>query len=232
MDLPTESELGILALESWPSEGTIDISGLVATYDKSLPPILKDLSLSVAARQRVGIVGRTGAGKSSLASAIFRFIEPMKGCIKIDEFDISTLKLRVLLSRMCIVSQDLSTLISDGGANLSQGQRQLICLARAILDKPRIVLLDVATSSVDQETDTVIQRVLRREFSNSTCIVIAHRLSSVADFDNLLVLDQRRIGESGSPVELLQSKGLYWDFVCQSSERTLIKSIILNNSNR
>lgn len=292
LDLPTESESGISAPDSWPSEGAMEVSGLVATYDINLPPVLKNISFSIAPHRRIGIVGRTGAGKSSLASAIFRFIEPVEGSIRIDELDISTLKLQDLRRRLCIVPQDpflfsgtlrdnldiyssktdceiydalaqvqlipstrirgsaiqgprqsssnpstnmfqdLSLPISDGGANFSHGQRQLICLARAILDKPKIILLDEATSSVDQKTDTIVQRVLRTEFSNSTCIVIAHRLSTIADFDTILVLDQGKIHESGNPAELFGSKGLFWKFVRQSSEKDLIESIIANSSNR
>ncbi|KAH7305749.1 P-loop containing nucleoside triphosphate hydrolase protein [Rhexocercosporidium sp. MPI-PUGE-AT-0058] len=106
LELPTESELGDSAPASWPTEGRIEVRNLVATYDESFPPVLRGLSLSIAPWQRTGIVGRTGAGKSSLASAVFRFIEPLEGSINIDGLDISGLKLQDLRNRLCIIPQD------------------------------------------------------------------------------------------------------------------------------
>src|SRR5579862_9317863 len=244
--LTLEDQSGIEAPAAWPREGRLSVEGLVVGYALDLPPVLKGLSFSVEKNQRVGIVGRTGAGKSSLTLALFRFLEAREGIIHIDGLDISKIKLHDLRSRIAIIPQDpvlfsgtvrsnldtfdeytdaelydalervhlipsashipnpnlfpsLTSSISSGGLNLSQGQRQLLCLARAIVRRPKIMVLDEATSAVDMETDTLIQRSIREEFRDSTLLVIAHRLSTVSDFDKILVLGEGKVVEEGSP---------------------------------
>ena len=253
---------------SWPSEGRIEINNLEIGYAADLPPVLHDLSLSIKPRERIGIVGRTGAGKSSLTLALFRCLEARSGTITIDNIDISKTKLHDLRSRMTLIPQDpvlfsgnvrsnldpsdrytdeelytslrqvhlldstptaiypndpqhlsshpfpsLPFPISPAGQNLSQGQRQLLCLARASLTKSKIVLMDEATSSVDMATDVLIQRSVRELFAESTLIVIAHRLQTVADFDRIIVLGEGKLLEEGSPKELMQRRGAWWRMV-------------------
>ncbi|KAI9767128.1 MAG: hypothetical protein M1840_005917 [Geoglossum simile] len=263
--LNIEDQSGIEAPAAWPQEGRLTVEGLVVGYAPDLPPVLKGLSFSVEKNQRVGIVGRTGAGKSSLTLALFRFLEAREGTIYIDGLDISGIKLHDLRGRIAIIPQDpvlfsgtvrsnldtfndytdaelhdalervhlipsashtsnpknfpsLTSPISPGGLNLSQGQRQLLCLARAIVRRPKIMVLDEATSAVDMETDTLIQRSIREEFMDSTLLVIAHRLSTVRDFDKILVLGEGRVVEEGSPEELVGKKGGFWEMIGKEEE--------------
>ncbi|CCC14139.1 unnamed protein product [Sordaria macrospora k-hell] len=379
IEVERESEQGLDAPAAWPAEGRIEVENLTASYARDLQPVLSDLNFSVGAGERVGIVGRTGAGKSTLAAVLFRLLEPSRGSIRIDGLDISTLKLTQLRKSLVIIPQDpflfsgtlrsnldtegrlddteiynalrrvnligsiysntsyppslytpvmgprtvepataevnmfddiqtlgdngvqitpfildtndnnpldlltfdrhpedstpvtslpeveqqpasapvpkppspegetpspppislpapllplplspslsaittstatvnhqvnnpftnLSHPITTGGSNLSQGQRQLVCLARALLTRPKIMVLDEATSAIDQDTDAAIQRSLREciESTGTTVLVIAHRLSTVADFDKGLVLDKGRVVEFGSPGELVR----------------------------
>jgi ABC-type multidrug transport system fused ATPase/permease subunit len=259
-NLSIEDQSGIDAPAAWPQEGRLSVKDLVVGYAPDLPPVLKGLSFSVDKNQRVGIVGRTGAGKSSLTLALFRFLEAREGSIHIDGLNISKIKLHDLRSRLAIIPQDpvlfsgtvrsnldafdeytdaelydalervhltsttsrtsdpnlfpsLGSPISSGGLNLSQGQRQLLCLARAIIRRPKIMVLDEATSAVDMETDTLIQRSIREEFKDSTLLVIAHRLSTVRDFDRILVLGDGKVMEEGSPEELVGRKGVFWEML-------------------
>lgn len=280
---------------AWPTEGRLEISNLVAGYAPDLPPTLKGLSLFVERKHRVGVVGSTGAGKSSLALALLRFLEPREGSIHIDGINISDISLHDLRSRVVIIPQDpilfsgtvrsnldsfnshtdadlhdalerahlacstdttsrnkfptgetntapnptttypdtytnplrsLSSPISLGGLNLSQGQRQLLCLARAILSRPRIIVLDEATSAIDMATDKLIQRIIREEFQDSTLLVIARRLSTVADFDRVLVMDEGVGVEFGSPQELLERGGWFAKMVERSGETERVREII------
>ncbi|KIH86986.1 ABC bile acid transporter [Sporothrix brasiliensis 5110] len=351
IDIDTESEGGRDVPAAWPTKGHIEVENLTVSYGPSLPPVLKELNFEVQPGERIGVVGRTGAGKSTLAAVFFRLLESQEGTIRIDNIDISTLKLDQLRSRLAIIPQDpflfsgtlrsnldvedsiddydlhhvlkrvhlvepqaedgaqpsgaaagsivgpvaraelvedhtgeevarllpsngeettieedaanpidgtvvasdsatdvgsrtpegessettaqggsngnssdvdsvtksaiddevnsftnLAMPISTGGGNLSQGQRQLVCLARALLTRPKIVVLDEATSAVDRGTDSAIQESLRREFASGGCtvLVIAHRLSTVVDFDRLLVLQEGRVAEMGTPRELME----------------------------
>lgn len=128
--------------------------------------------------------------------------------------------------------KSLSSRISEGGLNLSQGQRQLLCLARAIVCRPKIMVLDEATSAVDMATDVLIQRSIREEFEDSTLLVIAHRLSTIADFDKILVMADGKAVEFDSPKVLLKSKGLFWEMVNQSGEKNKLEHIILGPRSR
>jgi len=126
------------------------------------------------------------------------------------------------------IFKNLDSAISEGGQNLSQGQRQLLCLARAIIGRPKIMVLDEATSAVDMATDALIQRSIRDEFGDATLLVIAHRLSTVADFDRILVLSEGIVAEFGSPLELWQKEGGVFRGLCEESgEKDKLKALIL-----
>ena len=279
-NIKIEPQTGISPRASWPEKGALKVSDLVVSYAPDLPPVLKDLSFSVEPNTRVGVVGRTGAGKSSLTLALFRFLEARSGSVFIDGIDISTINLYDLRSRLAIIPQDpvlfsgtvrsnldafnehtdddlrdalrrvhlipdaesavpsgsatpiddlnhntnlfksLNSKISEGGLNLSQGQRQLLCLARAIVSRPKILILDEATSAVDMETDALIQRSIREEFRDATLLVIAHRLSSIVDFDRILVMGDGEAREFGRGKELMEIEGgVFKGMVEESGER-------------
>eukprot|EP00090_Calanus_glacialis_P002437 TRINITY_DN11824_c0_g1_i1.p1 TRINITY_DN11824_c0_g1~~TRINITY_DN11824_c0_g1_i1.p1 ORF type:complete len:1639 (-),score=332.95 TRINITY_DN11824_c0_g1_i1:544-5460(-) len=245
--------------ESWPAEGQISLVNYSTRYRSGLDLVLKDITASFKGGERVGIVGRTGAGKSSLTLALFRLIEPAEGTIKIDGVDITTLGLHKLRSRLTIIPQDpvlfsgtlrhnldpfeqysdeavwaalrqshlsefvsglsssLQHEVSEGGENLSVGQRQLICLARALLRKTKVLVLDEATAAVDLETDDLIQSTIRSEFKGCTIITIAHRLNTVLDYDRILVLKEGGIAELDSPKNLMQQDGGIFRGMCQDA---------------
>ncbi|XP_037025227.1 multidrug resistance-associated protein 1 isoform X2 [Bradysia coprophila] len=234
--------------KNWPESGTVEFKNFQVRYREGLELVLKGISFTVAGGQKVGIVGRTGAGKSSLTLALFRIIESSGGSILIDGHDISKLGLHALRSRLTIIPQDpvlfsgtlrlnldpfehnsdeevwtalehahlkvfvkgltagLNHEITEGGENLSVGQRQLVCLARALLRKTKVLILDEATAAVDLETDDLIQNTIRTEFSECTVLTIAHRLNTIMDSDKVIVLDRGQIAEFAAPSELLQNK--------------------------
>ncbi|XP_076389766.1 multidrug-Resistance like Protein 1 isoform X2 [Megachile rotundata] len=233
--------------KEWPVQGTVEFKDYKVRYREGLELVLRGLSFSVKGGEKVGIVGRTGAGKSSLTLALFRIIEAADGKIFIDDIDIAKLGLHDLRSRLTIIPQDpilfsgtlrinldpfncytddevwralehahlksfIKTLpngllheITEGGENLSIGQRQLICLARALLRKTKVLILDEATASVDLETDDLIQTTIRQEFSDCTVLTIAHRLNTILDSDRVIVLDKGLIMEYDSPEALLRN---------------------------
>ncbi|CAI7643455.1 unnamed protein product [Penicillium glandicola] len=263
--LKAEEQGGNEVPTNWPSQGEVEVKELSVSYSPDLPLVLKDISFSVGAGQRIGIVGRTGAGKSSLTLALLRLINPQCGSILIDGIDISTIKLQSLRSKIAFIPQDpvlfsgtirsnldyfqevsedklnealrrvkllsednkktglftLESPISAGGANMSQGQRQLLCLARILIRDPKIIILDEATSAVDNGTDLLIQDTIRNEF-HRTLIVVAHRLRTIASFDKVVVIDDGRIGEIGTLAELLKAKGLFYDLVQKSEDKEFV----------
>jgi len=233
---------------NWPTEGKIMVNNIQLKY-RNGPLVLKGIDCSIGAREKVGIAGRTGSGKSSLMVALFRIQELSGGSIFIDDIDISKVPLPLLRSKLGIIPQD-STLFSsslrfnldpfenhtddalwdvlekvclkdhisslpsklheevaEGGDNFSSGQRQLICIARALLRNPRILVLDEATASIDNATDLVIQETVRSSFKSSTLLTIAHRLHTIIDSDRIMVLDDGYLGEFGTPSELLAKEG-------------------------
>ncbi|GAB0092997.1 hypothetical protein DMENIID0001_080490 [Sergentomyia squamirostris] len=231
----------------WPSKGQVQFENFQLRYRDGLDLVLKGISFSVESCEKIGIVGRTGAGKSSLTLALFRIIEAAGGKITIDDKNIGELGLHNLRSRLTIIPQDpvlfsgslrmnidpfnaysdddvwkvleLSHLkhfvkslqaglqheISEGGENLSVGQRQLVCLARALLRKTKVLILDEATAAVDLETDDLIQKTIRTEFADCTILTIAHRLNTIMDSDKVIVLDRGEIAEFDTPSNLLQN---------------------------
>ncbi|XP_053548507.1 ATP-binding cassette sub-family C member 2 [Bombina bombina] len=235
--------------QNWPDKGVVQFIDYKVRYRPDLDLVLHGISCTVESMEKVGIVGRTGAGKSSLTNCIFRIIESASGKIIIDGIDISTIGLHDLRKKLTIIPQDpvlfSSTLrmnldpfnqytdeeiwkslelshlksyveglqeklyyeITEGGENLSVGQRQLVCLARALLRKTKVLILDEATAAVDLETDNLIQKTIRSEFSNCTVLTIAHRLHTIMDSNRVMVLNAGNIVEFDSPEALLQQQG-------------------------
>lgn len=237
-----------LIKDGWPWRGHIDFHEVSMRYNPSSPLVLKNVSLSIGAGTTLGVVGRTGSGKSSLLLTLFRLNEIEQGAIEIDGVDLRSVSLSTLRQSLAIIPQDpvlfagtvaynldssgqaseaemwkaleaaspslagqfrseagLTSLISEGGRNLSLGQRQLLCLARALLRRSKILVLDEATSSVDALTDEQVQRTIRREFVDRgvTVMTVAHRLETVLGYDKIAVLGDGKVVEYGSPKELL-----------------------------
>jgi ABC-type multidrug transport system fused ATPase/permease subunit len=232
---------------SWPSSGTIEIQDVSFAYRPDLPVVVSGLSLSIHSGERIGIVGRTGAGKTTILMGLFRAIEQRAGTISIDGIPLNTVPRQVLRHRLGFIPQEPTILsgslrdnldpfqqhsdqelwaaleqvqlapfaralpeqlrfrMKEGGVNLSHGQRQLLCLARVLLKRPRIVVLDEATSSVDPATDSLIQETLRREFSTATLVTIAHRIETIRDYDRVVVMDRGRVIAMGPPSTVLNS---------------------------
>ncbi|KAH6564572.1 hypothetical protein BASA50_004382 [Batrachochytrium salamandrivorans] len=315
--------------DQWPEQGCIEFKELCIRYSPEQPLVLDKVTFTVGAFEKVGIVGRTGAGKSTLSLAMFRIVPHDSGTILIDGMDIGKMGLWDLRSRLTIIPQDpvlfsgtvrsnldpfdkhddaalwtalkrvhflesmqtrpghsngvndqlanvsidssatLGHLFSDqnrsgdtspsptvideglshaqaehntitasskgfslelpvqeNGTNFSQGQRQLLCLARALLQASRVIVLDEATASVDHSTDSRIQETIRTEFSNASVLTIAHRLSTVMDHDKILVLEQGKLAQYGLPHDLLQNKtGLLYQMCVESGEMDLLVSI-------
>nr|XP_049593463.1 multidrug resistance-associated protein 1-like isoform X1 [Syngnathus scovelli] len=242
----------------WPATGTIHFDDYGLQYRKGLDWALKDISVHIRDKEKVGIVGRTGAGKSSLALAIFRILEAAAGRICIDGVDIARLGLRDLRSGIAIIPQDpvlfcgslrmnldpfdersdqelwralelahlgafvralpdkLRHRCSEGGENLSVGQRQLLCLARALLRKSKILLLDEATAAVDPEMDRLIQTAIRLHFRHCTVLTIAHRLHTVMDCDRIMVMERGAVVEVDAPARLIRQQGHFYQMCRQA----------------
>eukprot|EP01124_Arcella_intermedia_P001275 TRINITY_DN1068_c0_g1_i38.p1 TRINITY_DN1068_c0_g1~~TRINITY_DN1068_c0_g1_i38.p1 ORF type:complete len:443 (+),score=95.74 TRINITY_DN1068_c0_g1_i38:3177-4505(+) len=224
----------------WPEKGQIVFDDLKLRYREGLPLVLKGISFKVKSKEKIGVVGRTGAGKSSLMLALFRLIEPASGKILIDGIDIAKLGLHDLRKNLSIIPQDptlqepyenftdveiesaleavglgsqLAKMekgilheVVENGENLSVGTRQLLCLARAVLKRSKILVLDEATASVDLNTDMMIQQTIRKEFKDVTVLTIAHRINTIIDSNRVLVLDNGQIAEFGTPEELLNDE--------------------------
>ncbi|KAI1421363.1 multidrug resistance-associated protein [Xylaria sp. FL1777] len=283
---------------NWPAHGSVEFIGYSTRYRKELDPVLKNVTFKIEPREKVGIVGRTGAGKSSLTLAIFRALEAETGKILIDDVDIGLIGLKDLRQAITIVPQDptlftgnirtnldpfdlytdeeifsalrkvhligaseallpeavstqatttalaeeitssdvgdtiatgastpsatnknifldLSSPVAESGSNLSQGQRQLLCLARAMLKAPKVLVMDEATASIDYNTDSKIQETIRE--LNTTIITIAHRLATIVDYDKVLVLDHGAVVEYDHPHELLKKKTGTFRSMCEMS---------------
>ncbi|XP_015175310.1 PREDICTED: multidrug resistance-associated protein 1 isoform X7 [Polistes dominula] len=233
--------------KEWPVTGQVEFKDYKVRYREGLDLILHGLTFTVNGGEKVGIVGRTGAGKSSLTLSLFRILEAASGKIIIDGVDVAKLGLHDLRSKLTIIPQDpvlfsgtlrmnldpfdqhtddevwralehahlksfvqnllngLLHEVSEGGDNLSVGQRQLICLARALLRKTKVLVLDEATAAVDLETDDLIQRTIREDFKDCTVLTIAHRLNTILDSDRVIVLDKGLIIEYDAPEVLLRN---------------------------
>ncbi|KAJ2782737.1 hypothetical protein H4R18_002111 [Coemansia javaensis] len=258
----------------WPSRGAVEFRDYRMRYRDDQDDVLRGVSFSTRACEKIGVVGCTGAGKSSLVQALLRLVEPSGGQILVDGVDISTIGLRDLRAQISVVPQvpvlfvgtirdnldpmgehtdeqvwaairaaqiedlvstpsggsvadgddrgqqqqqqapwiagtGLDKWVEDGGRNFSMGQRQLVCLCRALLWRRRILVLDEATANTDSQTDAAIQAIVRREFRGCTVITIAHRLNTVMDSDRILVMDQGEVAEFGAPAALLARGGRF-----------------------
>ncbi|KAF2434674.1 bile acid-transporting ATPase [Tothia fuscella] len=298
---------------NWPSKGSVEFNGYSTRYRTDFDLVLKKLTFKILPGEKVGVVGRTGAGKSSMALALFRALEAEEGKILVDDIDIGLIGLQDLRENIVMVPQDptlftgtirsnldpfnlftdkeiftalrrvqligsptstrpgtpaakgtassvasspskniswststdatlvdggspnpqaenknvflnLSSPISDSGSNLSQGQRQLLCLARALIKDPKVLLMDEATASIDYATDAKIQETIR-EIKNTT-ITIAHRLQTIIDYDKVLVLDKGEVVEYGSPLELVNKEGgVFGGMVDMTGEGDMLRSL-------
>ncbi|XP_041822001.1 ATP-binding cassette sub-family C member 4-like isoform X2 [Chelmon rostratus] len=245
----------------WPSKGLVTFDRVSFSYSDDGPLVLQSLKAMFRPKEKVGIVGRTGAGKSSLVSALFRLAEP-QGKIYIDGVLTSDIGLHDLRQKMSIIPQDpvlftgsmrknldpfsqhtdeelwnalqevqlksvveelpakLETVLAESGSNFSVGQRQLVCLARAILRKNRILIIDEATANVDPRTDELIQKTIRDKFRECTVLTIAHRLNTIIDSDRILVLDAGKIHAYDEPYTLLRDReGIFYQMVQQTGKQ-------------
>ncbi|CAN0890516.1 ABC transporter C family member 9 [Linum grandiflorum] len=196
---------------NWPETGTICFNDLQIRYAEHLPLVLKNVSCIFPGRRKVGVVGRTGSGKSTLTQALFRMVKVPEGSIIIDGVDISKIGLHDLRSSL-VREKDgkLDATVTENGENWSAGQRQLFCLGRALLKKSSILVLDEATASVDSATDSVLQKIISKEFKDQTVVTIAHRIHTVIDSDLVLVLSDGMVAEYDSPKILLQRKDSFF----------------------
>uniref|UniRef100_A0A8B9S0C9 Multidrug resistance-associated protein 1 n=1 Tax=Accipiter nisus TaxID=211598 RepID=A0A8B9S0C9_9AVES len=243
---------------TWPEEGKVEFRGYGLRYRADMDLVLKNINVTINGGEKIGIVGRTGAGKSSLTLGLFRINEAAEGEIIIDGINIAKIGLHDLRFKITIIPQDpilfsgslrmnldpfdqhsdediwrslelahLKNFVSslpdklnhecaEGGENLSVGQRQLVCLARALLRKSKILVLDEATAAVDLETDKLIQSTIKSQFEECTVLTIAHRLNTIMDYTRVLVLDRGEVVECGSPDHLLQEKGIFYSMAKDS----------------
>ncbi|CAM8890256.1 unnamed protein product [Rhodiola kirilowii] len=242
---------------SWPHTGRIELQNLKIKYRPNAPLVLKGISCVFKEGTRVGVVGRTGSGKTTLISALFRLVEPESGKILIDEIDICSIGLKDLRMKLSIIPQEptlfkgsvrtnmdplglfsddeiwralekcqlkttisslpdlLDSSVSDEGQNWSVGQRQLFCLGRVLLKRNKILVLDEATASIDSNTDSILQKVIRKEFSNCTVITVAHRVPTVIDSDKVMVLSYGKLVEYDAPSNLMNRNSYFAKLVAE-----------------
>ncbi|KAJ1148481.1 hypothetical protein NDU88_001316 [Pleurodeles waltl] len=246
-EIPQEPEEEALQVaSSWPSLGQVEFRNAVLSYRPGLPNALDGVDFTLAPREKVGIVGRTGSGKSTIFMALFRMMELEKGQILIDNISTRLVGLETLRSKLAIIPQDpflfsgtirenldprgchldaelyqvleqchlkevvarmggLNSEVGEQGKKFSVGQRQLVCLARALLSDAKVLCIDEATASVDQRTDRLLQQAIRERFADRTMLTIAHRLDTIMDSDRVLVMQAGKVVEMGSP-QVLSNK--------------------------
>ena len=230
--------------QGWPSEGKIEFKDAKLRY-RDGPLVMKGVNLSIDSQEKIGVVGRTGAGKSTMMIALFRITDLCEGSIHIDGMDLAKLGLEDVRRALCIIPQDpvlfsasvrfnldpfnestdediwavleqvelkdvvlnlpkgLDDDVHEGGSNFSVGERQLICMARALLRKPKILIMDEATASLDNTTDTFLQQMIRKQFAHCTTLTIAHRLNTIMDSTRVCVMDKGLVAEFDTPANLL-----------------------------
>jgi ABC-type multidrug transport system fused ATPase/permease subunit len=248
-----------LKKENWPQEGKIRFENYSVRYRPNTEIVLKNLNFSVNAGEKVGIVGRTGSGKSTICLCLFRILEPYEGTIYIDGEDITKIGLDILRKNLTIIPQDpclmegtlkynidpfnkvdneeiihvlkkigfeytesddiiLDRKIEQSGTNLSVGEKQLICICRAILRKTKIIVMDEATANIDMTTEEKIQKALEYALNDSTVITVAHRIKTIINYDKILVLNNGEIVEFDSPSNLIKNeKSLFYQLYSKST---------------
>jgi ATP-binding cassette subfamily C (CFTR/MRP) protein 4 len=259
--------------EQWPSEGKVEFQSVSLRYSPEEPPVLKVISFTVQPREKIGIIGRTGAGKSSLLSVLFHLF-PFDGKVVVDGVDTKTLPLSKVRSAISIVPQNpvlfsetlrknldpfgeysddaiwaalddvelkdtiaalpagLETMVTDGASNFSVGQKQLLCLVRAILRNSKIIVLDEATANVDLKSDELIQSTIRKRFKDCTILTIAHRLLTVMDADKILIMDAGKVIEFDHPYNLLKnSNGFFYEYIHKGGKNMAEKLMSMAEKN-
>ncbi|KAL9182396.1 hypothetical protein ACHAXT_013048 [Thalassiosira profunda] len=248
-------------ITEWPGKGVIEVKDLSVRYRSGLPLSLRGLSFRIEGGSRVGIVGRTGGGKSTLVQSLLRLLEAEDGQILIDGVDVSKLGLHKLRTSISVIPQSpvlyggsslrdnldpfhthddekicealldvhmlepvralshgLDTTVAEGGSNFSTGQRQLLCLARAILRRNKILVLDEPTANVDSRTDKLLQEAVAKSFDGATILAVAHRLDSIIEYDRILVLGAGGLLEYGTPHELIVKGGAFCQMIDDTGE--------------
>ncbi|NWY38889.1 MRP7 protein, partial [Sylvia atricapilla] len=255
-----KAQMSSLVSAEWPSEGLVEFQQVVLAYRAGLPNALDGVSFTVYPGEKLGIVGRTGSGKSTLFLALFRMVEMKSGQILLDGVDSQLVGLEELRSRLAIIPQDpflfsgsirenldpqgkrtddelrevleqchlweavtqmggLDSELGERGKSLSVGQRQLVCLARALLTQAKVLCIDEATASVDQKTDQLLQQTIRQRFADKTVLTIAHRLNTILDSDRVLVMQAGRVAELDSPARLSQKDGSLFQHLLHSRQQ-------------
>ncbi|EDR25855.1 multidrug resistance-associated protein, putative [Entamoeba dispar SAW760] len=236
----------------WPSKGEIKFEDYKFRYRRGLPLVLNGINALIEDKEKIGVVGRTGSGKSTLMAGLFRIEEPAGGRILVDGIDITRVPLHTLRNRMCILPQEatmfsgtvrenldptkqasdeemkrvlklvnsvneLDDVVLENGDNFSLGQRQIICLARALLKKSKILIMDEATANIDIQTDKTIQEMVRKNFNECTVITVAHRLQSIMDANKVFVFDKGKLVENDSPSHLIDNENTIFNHLVQQS---------------
>ena len=257
-EAPLELDTDKMLLDSnFPKLGKIEFINYSVSYRPDTKIVINNLNILIQPGEKVGIVGRTGCGKSTLCLCLFRILEATTGQILIDDIDISLLGLSLLRSIITVIPQDptliegslrenldpvgkfsdesmidclksiemdyileeegLNFTIKENGDNLSAGEKQLICMARAMIRKSKIIIMDEATSSIDYNTEQLIQKVILNNLKDSTVLTIAHRIKTILEYDRILVLEKGQLVEQGSPKELIEKKdGHFYGLYSQS----------------
>ncbi|KAF7254110.1 Multidrug resistance-associated protein 7 [Varanus komodoensis] len=260
-EIPIEPQEELIQVApDWPSQGHIEFQQVVLAYRPELPNALDGVTFTIYPGEKIGIVGRTGSGKSTLFLALFRMVELSAGRIFLDNTDIHSVGLKQLRSRLAIIPQDpflfsgtirenldpqgqhtdadlhhvleqchlqavitemggLDCELGERGKNLSVGQRQLVCLARALLTKAKVLCIDEATASVDQKTDRLLQEAIRQQFADKTVLTIAHRLNTILDSDRVLVMHAGKVAEFDFPAVLSQKQASLFQHLLQSGQQ-------------
>ncbi|NXS08480.1 MRP7 protein, partial [Neodrepanis coruscans] len=260
-EIPMEPQDKLVQVAAnWPSQGLVEFQQVVLAYREGLPNALDGVSFTVYPGEKLGIVGRTGSGKSTLFLALFRMMELKSGRILLDGVDSQLVGLEELRSRLAIIPQDpflfsgsirenldpqgkrsdaelhevleqchlwdavtqmggLDSELGEWGRSLSVGQRQLVCLARALLSQAKVLCIDEATASVDQKTDQLLQQTIRQRFADRTVLTIAHRLNTILDSDRVLVMQAGRVAELDSPTRLSQKDGSLFQRLLHSRQQ-------------
>jgi ATP-binding cassette subfamily C (CFTR/MRP) protein 2 len=238
------------------SEGKINFNNYSVKYRPNTPIVLKNLNFEIMPKEKIGVVGRTGSGKSTLCLCIFRLLEADSGNICIDDIDISDIGLEMLRKNLTIIPQEPTIIegtlrenvdpsnnfsdeqikkilydvglndfmenknldyeIENNGNNISIGEKQLICIARALIKKSKIILMDEATANIDYKTESFLQNSINQQLKDCTVITIAHRIKTIINYDKILVLNNGEIVEYDSPEALLEKKGLFYQLYKES----------------